>query len=280
MFSILHKAILPMIKDEDGFIREFRLESIPKELQHELKFTTLNKFADGRSYEVVTSADVRDLDTNLIYFDQDYSDENDGIRWLNWGTLFCRDAIAWNHSNRQDPGFSYQLKIPIHNSVDRKTLKESLVEACRRYCQTFPKVRPKSVKHDDVVAILNEAFPCLQEVPFSHMPRFPAMFLQRSVEIDPNTFELTAKFERPKFNRAWEKKVPLAAVDLRLMSVGKAVQSNAFLLSLHRCEGAAVWSAKNDAESPMREWQELYTRTEEDGRLVMAQFNDGIRKAR
>ena len=274
MLDTLKAALRPDVATPDGWRAAYDLEVPDSGNRYLVRLRTENTASDSNGWSATTEVDIRDLDPAKLFTEQD----SDGIDYMTIPTRYFRSVVRETHSRREEPWKLASLRFPVAQGIDiksvRKALKSVLSNTERR-----DRLLPYSI--EEVFQPFDEAIPLLRDVPFSYIPRFPAMYLQRSVELDTSDFALSIHFERPKLKQTSDSGISILAIDTTKIKLSKVVQASAHSFSLWDTEGiSTAWARAGDEPSTKRKSVSVNVKSQEDGERIIELFRVGIDRAR
>ncbi|MCB0055760.1 MAG: hypothetical protein KDE45_01995 [Caldilineaceae bacterium] len=274
MLVPLQAALRHDVETPDGWRAAYEFEVPDSKDSYLIRLRAENTLSDGDGWSTTAEVDLRDLDPGRAFTEQD----SDGVEYLTIPACYFRSVVCETHSRREEPWNLTSLRFPVEQGIDiksfRKLFKSFLSEAePRAYSLPFTR--------EEVFLPFDEAIPLLRDVPFSDIPRFPAMYLQRSVEVDPSDFTLSIHIERPKLKQTSKSGISILTIDTAKLRLSKPVQASAYSFSLRDAEGASTaWARSGDKPPIKRDSIAVRANSQDEGERIIELFRTGIHRAR
>ncbi|MCB1234957.1 MAG: hypothetical protein KDM91_07785 [Verrucomicrobiae bacterium] len=274
MLETLKAALRRDVATPEGWKARYDLKAPDSKGRYLIRLQVENNLEDGDGWSATAEVDLRDLDPARLFTEQD----SDGIDYLTIPTRYFRAVVRETHSRREKPWKRTSLRLPVRQDVNIKNLRkafESFLSTAER------RAGSSQFSKEEVFQPFDEAIPLLQDVPFSDIPRFPAMYVQRSVEVDNCDFAILIHIERPRLKQVSESGISILAIDTTKISLSKPVQASAHTISLRDTEGiSTAWARAGDKASIQQSSISIRVKSLEEGEHIVELFRVGIDRAR
>lgn len=274
MLETLRSVLRCDVATPDGWSATYALDQATADEAAVLLLRTENTLFDGDGWTTTIEFDLRDLDPSGATTEED----SDGISYLRIPTRYFRNVIAESHSRRKEPWKASSVRIPIQKDVETKRIKKGLKDFLS---SAPPRQAGVQISVSEALEPFDEALPLLTDVPFSYIPRFPKMFIQRSVLIEPLDFEIQVTSEHPRKKKISQTGISILTIDTEKLSVTKPIQGSAYSFTLRDMDTSdTAWAASEGTRHSGRHSCTIHVSSHEEGERILALFREGIRRTR